>query len=459
MSLRSIRAVQYLRMSTEHQRYSLANQQAAIAEYAAVEGLEVIRTYSDAGKSGLRLNGRLQLQKLLSDCLSPTRDFSTILVLDVSRWGRFQDPDQAAYYEYVCRGAGVRVAYVGETFTNDGGLVSSIVKHLKRVMAAEYSRELSEKVVRAKLQQARLGNRQGGRPGFGFHRLLISEDGLERRILRPGQLKGVHTDRVTTIPGPAEEQAIVRRIFKMFLREDGSFAGIARQLNAEGIFGGSGRSWNGKLVAALIRNELCVGTYTYNRANRRLKAPTVWTSPKEWVKVVVTTPTVDRVVFAKANRLAGRPRPIYSDRRLLSDLKRHLKRFGRISPKVMRTDPELASPRTYEDRFGSIRGACERIGYQYQGKRRWHDEIHSYWTDETIIAAVRRCYAERGEVSAKLLNTDPSLPGVHVVQTRFGGLIPCYEAAGVPLTEAQLYWQLAPMNAMVRDANSSRPAA
>ena len=52
------RAVQYLRMSTEHQRYSFENQAAVISAYALDRGLELIRTYSDAGKSGLTLSGR-----------------------------------------------------------------------------------------------------------------------------------------------------------------------------------------------------------------------------------------------------------------------------------------------------------------------------------------------------------------------------------------------------------------
>jgi hypothetical protein len=40
--------------------------------------------------------------------------------------------------------------------------MSTIAKHLKRVMAGEYSRELSERLSRAHLQQAALGFRQGG---------------------------------------------------------------------------------------------------------------------------------------------------------------------------------------------------------------------------------------------------------------------------------------------------------
>lgn len=52
------RAAQYVRMSTEHQQYSTENQADAIAEYARKRGLEVVATFTDAGKSGLRMDGR-----------------------------------------------------------------------------------------------------------------------------------------------------------------------------------------------------------------------------------------------------------------------------------------------------------------------------------------------------------------------------------------------------------------
>jgi hypothetical protein len=55
----------------------------------------------------------------------------------VSRWGRFQDIDEAAHYEFLCRQAGVKVIYCGEQFENDGSIFSNLVKSLKRTMAAE----------------------------------------------------------------------------------------------------------------------------------------------------------------------------------------------------------------------------------------------------------------------------------------------------------------------------------
>ena len=88
-------------MSTEHQRYSTENQADAIRRYAAERGIEIIRTYADEGKSGLRIDGRDALKKLLEDVQSGKADYELILVYDVSRWGRFQDADESAYYEYI----------------------------------------------------------------------------------------------------------------------------------------------------------------------------------------------------------------------------------------------------------------------------------------------------------------------------------------------------------------------
>ena len=49
-------AAQYLRMSTDQQQYSLPNQAAAIAQYAERHGFNVVTTYKDEGRSGLRAN-------------------------------------------------------------------------------------------------------------------------------------------------------------------------------------------------------------------------------------------------------------------------------------------------------------------------------------------------------------------------------------------------------------------
>ncbi len=86
-----IPVAQYLRMSTTHQKYSLDHQRVALARYASEHKMEIIRTYSDPGCSGLELAHRPGLRQLLQDVVSKP-PFRAVVVYDVSRWGRFQDP-------------------------------------------------------------------------------------------------------------------------------------------------------------------------------------------------------------------------------------------------------------------------------------------------------------------------------------------------------------------------------
>jgi Resolvase, N terminal domain len=110
-----IPAAQNLRMSTEHHQYSLDNQSSAIQHYAAIQGFEIVRTYSDAAKSGLNLKRRVGLRQLLQDVVSGNSPYKAVLVYDVSRWGRFQDGDEAARYEFLCKSAGAGFHVYGRT--------------------------------------------------------------------------------------------------------------------------------------------------------------------------------------------------------------------------------------------------------------------------------------------------------------------------------------------------------
>jgi DNA invertase Pin-like site-specific DNA recombinase len=219
ISGKPVRAAQYVRMSTEHQKYSTENQADAMQQYAAQRGLQIVRTYADAGKSGLSLDGRDALKRLIEDVQAKKADFATILVYDVSRWGRFQDADESAYYEYICKRAGISVQYCAEQFQNDGSPVSTIVKGVKRAMAGEYSRELSVKVFTGQCRLIELGYRQGGPPGYGLRRSLIDQAGAAKGGLARGEHKSIQTDRVVLVPGPAEEIDTVRWMYRSFVKQ------------------------------------------------------------------------------------------------------------------------------------------------------------------------------------------------------------------------------------------------
>src|SRR3984957_17606416 len=179
-------AVAYVRMSTEHQQYSTSNQMDVVREYAKRRSFEIVKIYSDEGKSGLNIQGRDSLAQMIQDVQNGQVNFSCILVYDVSRWGRFQDADESAYYEYTCRRAKVAVHYCAEQFENDGSPISTIVKGVKRAMAGEYSRELSAKVFIGQCRLIELGFHQGGAPGFGLRRMLRDSKGDRKGILSQG---------------------------------------------------------------------------------------------------------------------------------------------------------------------------------------------------------------------------------------------------------------------------------
>jgi DNA invertase Pin-like site-specific DNA recombinase len=221
-------------MSTDHQECSIEIQSTAIALYAASHNMGIVRSYVDSGKSGLTIARREGLQELIRTVTRPQADFEVILVYDVSRWGRFQDVDESAHYEFLCRRSGIQVRYCAEKFENDGTPTSNILKALKRMMAGEYSRELSAKVFAAQCRLASLGYWSTGIPPYGTRRQTISKDGLRKQILQPGEQKNIRTDRVILVPGPPQELSDVRYIFDAFTKRKKRFWEIRNGLNRQG---------------------------------------------------------------------------------------------------------------------------------------------------------------------------------------------------------------------------------
>jgi len=96
--------------------------------------MQIVKTYAHVGKSGPTVENRAGLRQLISDVQSDSIDYSTILVYDVSRRGRFQDADESAYYEHCCRRAKIAVHYCVEPFSNDGSLPAALLKAIKRAI-------------------------------------------------------------------------------------------------------------------------------------------------------------------------------------------------------------------------------------------------------------------------------------------------------------------------------------
>lgn len=358
------KAAQYVRMSTDHQRYSTENQSDAIARYAEERGYQIIETYTDAGKSGLRIKGRDGLTQLLEDIQAGQTDFKTVLVYDISRWGRFQDADESAYYEYICKRAGIAVEYCAEQFENDGSPVSTIVKGVKRAMAGEYSRELSQKVFAGQSRLIEMGYRQGGPPGFGLRRMLIDEAGNQKGVLAQGEHKSIQTDRVTLVPGPDDEIAVVKQIFHSFVDDNQSEAIIAADLNAKGIRTDRGRNWTPSVVRQLLSNEKYIGNNIWNRSSFKLKQRHVRNDPNNWVRSEgAFEAIVDAGLFAAAKAIFAAKAQRYSDEEMLDRLRGALETHGFLSGIVIDEASTLPSSGAYQSRFGSLLRAYKLVGF------------------------------------------------------------------------------------------------
>jgi len=386
-----VRAAQYVRMSTDHQQYSTENQADAIRQYAEKHGFEIVRTYADEGKSGLNLDGRKALQLLLDDVENGRADFSVVLVYDISRWGRFQNPDEGAYYEACCNIAKIKVHYCAEQFENDGSPVSHIVKALKRMMAGEYCRELSVKVFAGQRRLITMGYRQGGPAGFGLRRQLIDHTGAAKNELGRGEQKSIHTDRVVLVPGPSDEIEVVRLIYSTFVTDSRSEREIAARLNARDISTDLGRPWTRGTVHQVLINEKYVGNNVWNRRSFKLKQTRVRNAPDDWVRADgVFAPIVERGLFDRAQAIIRARSQRFTDQEMLAILQELLGRHGFLSGIVIDEAENGPSSSAYQSRFGSLLRAYELVGFtpdrdfRYIEVNRVLRQLHPQVITETI---------------------------------------------------------------------------
>src|SRR5471030_631953 len=403
-----MRAVEYVRMSTEHQQYSTENQASKIREYATQRGIEVIRTYTDAGKSGLRIDGREALQQLLRDVESGSNEFQMILVYDVSRWGRFQDADESAYYEYRCRRAGIQVVYCAEQFENDGSPVSTIVKGVKRAMAGEYSRELSAKVFAGQCRLIELGFRQGGPAGYGLRRVLIDQHGCLKTELTRGEHKSLQTDRVILVSGPEEEVNTVNQMYRWFIDDSLVESEIAGRLNELELKTDLGRSWTRATVHEVLTNEKYIGHNVYNRTSFKLKKLRVVNTQEMWVrKENAFDPIVPSEVFYTVRGIMQARARRYTDDELIRRLRNLYQHRGFLSGLVINETEGMPSTAVYSHRFGSLLQAYQTVGfspdrdYRYLEANRFLRLYHP-----EIVVQVERSIAELGGLVVRDPATD-----------------------------------------------------
>ncbi len=439
-----IPAAQYVRMSDEAQHYSIENQKTAIQEYAARHRFLIVKTYADAGKSGVIAKNRPALRQLLKDVVSGNTGYKAILVYDVSRWGRFPNNDEAAHYEFMCSSSGIPLHYCAEPFTNDGTATSSLLKALKRSMAAEFSRELGEKVFRGKTRIVQLGFWVGGTAGYGYRRLMVSADGKRKQILEFGEHKSLDTDRVILVLGPRVEVERVREIFSMALDGRGCTA-IARDLNRMEKFKCSGRPWYCRDVYNIVTNPKYAGCNVWYRGTQRLHEKRSAVEPEHWIsKRDAFAPIVDHETFDRVQAaLPRRSDSLWPDERILKKLRRLLASKGYLSESLILRTSGMPGANTLHDHFGTYRQLYEAVGYQFPP----YDLYHGAHTEPSMKLR-RRLVKQLGEMFPQHVRvTSQPHSGRSILEVDHSFVFAVLLCRSYQRTGGQRYWIVRPNSA------------
>lgn len=406
-------------------------QRELLGRFAQSNSLEVVATYEDVGESGVTLSKRAGLSRLLSDVVSGQVDFASILVLDVSRWGRFLDLDEAAHYEFVCRSHGIAVTYCLDRFSDAPS--SHLAKQVKRIMAADYVRQISTRTRNGKQRAALVGRAPGSWPRFLAARQVIEANGLLGPILRCGEFRTHPAQALRLVPAGPERSLIVRRIFQMFTGGGLRLTEIARILASEGSVWTDGSPWTGRRVGRVLRDPLAIGLQRHGRSRTVLGVREEEQDPSRWGEVQVFAPLVPPDTFRMAQerlqQLGGRSR--HTDKEMIEGLRRLLRREGRLSASVVNACPEIPCARLYEVRFGTLGVAFQLAGYKRPAVARGGDEYGAPISRDAVLGGLLRLAGEKGAINVALVQADPRLPSIGLIRKSFGSLTAAYRAAGL----------------------------
>lgn len=343
----------YIRRSTNErmQADSLRVQEEILRAHAKGHGMAVVRVFRDSA-SGTSIRRRTGFLQMVQE-ITHAKAFDAVLVRDVSRFGRFFDSDEAAFWETVLLGHGVRTIYVEEVFQDDRSPMATLIKSVRRVMAAEYSRDKSRMIRYAQSRGTRLGFRCAGGPPLGLRRVMVKSTGEFVQDLAHGEWKGLANRRTTLAPGHQGEVEVVRSIFEMYGDEKLECVEIARRLNADGIPSPEGVRWQCGAIMRILQNPAYIGTARYTTrwhgiidplpeqavADLRVLAPGSFEG-------IIDSHLWNRVQSRWMARTSHR-----SDSDLATDLRRAYVAHGQVEARMLGVLPEHCSWGTYSVRF------------------------------------------------------------------------------------------------------------
>jgi len=357
------RGVAYYRHSArDRQENSVAIQQEMIHEWAKDNGVDIIHEFADRGKSGLTAEGRDGFNDMMENWVKKRDDFDFVLCLDVSRWGRFQDIDLSATYCAEVKKHNKQVVFTTLGMPRPDDPLYPVYLQFERFRAAQFSSDLSRRVYHGCIKIAEQGFWNGGKPPYGFDRLLLDEAHKPLHVLEHHQKKGIANQRVTLTLGPEEQVRTVRRIFSEFIDAGHDLEEIAAVLNEEGSRSARGGLWNDGKVRRILTNVMYAGTLVYNKTTSKLLTPTRRNPVDMWVKTPgALASLVDQAIFDRAQAIIAQAALRYAPETMLEHLERLHREHGFLRPSLVSADERAPSPSTYNTHFCSLDVAYQQL--------------------------------------------------------------------------------------------------
>ena len=402
-----IRAVAYYRHSAQDkQKNSVEIQQEQVRTWAQSNQIIIIHEFADRGKSGLTADGRPAFSEMM-EMVRHVQDFTQILVLDVSRWGRFQDLDLSASYSAECKQHGKEVVYVNLGIENDGSPVYPLMVGFERWRSAQYSRELSDKVFRGCRKVAEQGYRAGGAAPYATHRLMVNEQDAPQKVLEPGEHKAISDWRVKLVPGEPQQVQVVQDIFHLFAEEGLDERQIAGRLNQSLVSAPGGQQWSSSKVRRLLTNRTYAGATVYNRYSGKLKAARHRNPPQEWV---ITDKAYEAVIpleiFERAQARFAERQNRLGTAEMLERLQAIYAKHGVLTEMLVAADGALPGLETVKRRLGGAAGTLHQLyaDVHERARQEVHDRIVA---QHPLVETHQDLLIINGRVSVYI---QPSLP-------------------------------------------------
>ena len=193
------------------------------------------------------------------------------------------------------------------------------------------------------------------------------------------------------------------------------------------------------MVSTVLRSELCIGRYVFNKTHSILQGPVTRNPEDEWVRIQIMNSIIPEDLFWQAQAALRTHRgEIMPTEQILKGLRRLLRAKGRLSRSLIGSCPYLPYPNTVALRFGGISQAFALIGYE-RPRSVLNPKRVRHCLDEDIFAGLRRLHHQHGYVTRQMIDQDRTLPSAEFIQRRFKSLYRTYALSGLPpVTHSQV---------------------